>query len=114
MFLYFLIYVDLLEWFEDLIDDNVFVFKDVSIFKFFCLVELILMKFIELSYKDFILYYFYYKEKIKYWFFFIIIIINILFFYCYLFKLNWLVWKKKLCFLFVFIGLSLSLVYFFR
>lgn len=59
MFLYFLIYVDLLEWFEDLIDDNVFVFKDVSIFKFFCLVELILMKFIELSYKDFILYYFY-------------------------------------------------------
>lgn len=58
MFSYFLIHVDLPEWFEDLTDDNVSAFKDVSTFKLLRLAELIPMKFIELSYKDSILHHF--------------------------------------------------------
>lgn len=91
----FLIHVDLPEWFEDLTDDNVSAFKDVSTFKLLRLTELIPMKFIELSYKDSILHHFHHKEKIKYWFLLIIIIINILLFYRYSLKSNWSVWKKK-------------------
>lgn len=107
----FLIHVDLPEWFEDLTDDNVSAFKDVSTFKLLRLAELIPMKFIELSYKDSILHHFHHKEKIKYWFLLIIIIINILLFYRYSLKSNWSVWKKKPCFLFVYIGSSSSSVY---
>lgn len=59
----FLIHVDLPEWFEDLTDDNVSAFKDVSTFKLLRLAELIPMKFIELSYKDSILHHFHHKEK---------------------------------------------------
>lgn len=65
LFSYFLIHVDLPEWFEDLTDDNVSAFKDVSTFKLLRLAELIPMKFIELSYKDSILHHFHHKEKNK-------------------------------------------------